>query len=121
MAERIMIRAGHVRFKLVKRDIEVVGNMQRGNELALVLETGGRGRQSLAGRKQRLQASREAGVVTEAIHEICAARRRRSRMRSVATAEVVRFMTGAAVNPTSVLGPHSSSQSRTDCQRRGPD
>src|SRR5262249_45145072 len=43
LAQAVAIRAGHLRFQLRKRDVQVARDVERGNELALILEAVRRG------------------------------------------------------------------------------
>ena len=63
LAQRLRIRPGHLRLQLIERDVQVVGHVGRGDELAEVLEApggildiGAGGQQQLYTGRQRLMA-----------------------------------------------------------------
>ncbi len=71
LAQRLRSRAGDPRFQFIKRDIEIVRNVHRSNELAQILESCRRRLNVGSGRQQRLKSSRQFGVIRQTLAHAC--------------------------------------------------
>src|SRR5215469_3451847 len=74
LAKRVVFGSGHLGFELVERNAEIMGDVESGDKLPLVLEAGCGGLERGVGRQQRLEARGEVRIIGQARLEVGGAR-----------------------------------------------